>query len=448
MDQSQAPYAEALSVIAAADRLPLHVPGHKRGRRAPALAGRLFGDALGHDLTELPGLSDLSSPDGPLAHAQRLAAAAYGVADTHFLTGGSTAGVLAMLLAAGNGRPVIAPRSAHRSVVAGMVLAGAYPVFLPVETSGGLARPPAAAAYLNAMDRFPAAIPCVTHPTYHGLGTELGSIVRAAHARGIPVLVDEAHGAHFPFHPGLPQSGVAAGADLVAHSAHKTLGALTGGAWLHRQGNLVSAEALRAAVALLQSTSPSHLILASLDLARREAVCEGRQRLDELLAALAEARGALARAGWHCPAAADPTKLFLATGAGPDVGRELTAKGIYLELADTSGCLAVLTLADDRQTVESLTGTLLGLDAPGVPPRPSPWDELLLSVDNQALWPRAAAFAAQELVSLESAGGRVAAEIVAPCPPGLCVTVPGARLDAAAIACLRAAGRQSVRVVA
>lgn len=455
LDQRRTPLFTAMQRYLRRQPAVFHVPGHKQGRAAPPALRRWLGaGALQLDLTEAPGLDDLHAPSGVIAEAQALAAAAFGAARSFFLVGGTTAGIHAMLLAALRpGEAVLVPRHAHRSVHGGLILAGARPVWLPPAYDPDLAIPlgvpPEAVA--QALDRHPEARALVVvHPTYHGIPAAIHPLVQLAHDRGLPVLVDEAHGAHFAFHPDLPPSALAAGADAVAQSLHKTGGSLTQSSLLHLgYGCRLDPDRVQAALRLVQSTSPSYLLMASLDLARRELALRGRRLWDRALALAAAAREALARVPGvrvvDYPGM-DPTRLILDVRGrgltGYEAAEQLWRQGVAVELAGHGYLLAILSPGDGRESLGRLVAAVrrlrpsrrrkagAGVGPPGLPP----WPEVVLT-------PREAALGRQEAVPLSRSEGRIAAELVAPYPPGIPVLAPGERITPAVLAyleeCLR-----------
>jgi arginine decarboxylase len=441
LDQHRTPLFEALRTYAQQVKAPFHVPGHKMGRAAaPDWRAFIGENALAVDLTEAPGLDDLHAPEGVIAEAQALAAEAFGAAESFFLVGGTTAGLHALILAAcPPGAIVAVPRHAHRSVLGALILAGARPAWVRVQFHPELdiatgidlasleaALPGAAAAVL-------------VHPTYYGIATRLEPELAAIHKAGIPALVDEAHGCHFGFHPALPPSALSMGADGVVQSIHKTGGSLTQSSLCHLgHGHRLEAGRVRAMLRLVQSTSPSYLLMASLDVARRELALHGEALWDRALTLAGEARRRLAALrGIRVHPSDDPTKLVIDVRGrgltGFDASDLLFSRGVAVESAGLGYVLAVMTPGDTQDTVDALVAAVSSLpEGPGVPPVPPepPWPEIVLSPREAYLGPKVA-------VPLEAAVGRVAAELVAPYPPGIPVVAPGERLTAEVVQYLR-----------
>jgi arginine decarboxylase len=442
-DQGRAPLFEALLTYAEKVKAPLHVPGHKLGRAAPEAWRDILGPgALALDLTEAPGLDDLHAPDGVIAEAQALAADAFDAERSFFLVGGTTAGLQALILAAcAPGDTLAVPRHAHRSILGAMILAGVKPSWVRMlfheeldiathldPTSLESALPSAAAALL-------------VNPTYYGVTGRLAADLQQIRRWGIPALVDEAHGTHFGFHPAMPPTALSLGADGVVQSTHKTGGSLTQSSMCHLgHGHALQEQRVREMLRLVQSTSPSYLLMASLDLARRDLALHGHSMWERALDLAQVARQRLAALrGIRIHHADDPTKILIDVTArgltGFQAAEWLWSRGVAMESAGLGYVLAVLTPGDSLVIVDHLVEAVTALpDGPGAPPRPPepPWPEVVLTPREAYLGPKAS-------LPLEAAVGRVAAELVAPYPPGIPVVAPGEKLTADVVAYLRRA---------
>ena len=385
---------------AAQGKTRFHMPGHK---------GRLEAVSAALDMTELPDTDDLYAPFSGIAEAERLLARSAGAGASILVPCGSTAGILAMILAfVRPGGRLLMRRDAHHSAQSACILADVEPVLLPPGTDM------AAAAK---------EIPCdavlVTRPTFHGLAEPLP---RA----DVPVLVDAAHGAHFSWWE-RPESALRAGADCAVESAHKTLGAYTGGAWLHlrRAGD---EPRLRRMLRMVSTSSPSFLILRSLDEARAFMDEHGREALARLTNWCEDARGKLAAMGFPCPSLGDPTRLYIRTDAKGLTGwkalSQLNELGVDMEMADARGVVAICTVYDRPEDFAALTSAFARL-RPGRGKAPS-FPEPAYGV--RALRPRAAALGKTRLVPLKEAAGEIAARAVGAYPPGCATAAPGERL--------------------
>ncbi|WP_294571039.1 ornithine decarboxylase [uncultured Subdoligranulum sp.] len=435
----------------AAERYPLHMPGHKRRQPpAPGLSCYAF------DLTEIDGADDLHDADGILAQAMGRTAALYGSARCWYLVGGSTVGLLAGIRAvAPFGSEVIVARGCHKAVYHALELGHltAHYVTAPVVEAFGVygSIPPAAVeAALAAHPRARCVI--LTSPTYEGVQSDVAAMAALCHARGVPLLVDEAHGAHYlPFAEPLGWRGgaVAAGADLVVQSAHKTLPSLTQTAWLHRNGTLVDPAAVDRQLDVFETSSPSYPLLVSLDGCTgwlREngpaAFAAWRARLDRFAAAARR---------WHnTPVlglgperrdffAFDDGKILLRIGAAG--AAQLRAAGFEPEMVCGPNVLAMTSPCDDGDALDRLAAWLGERDAAAPPP---PRAGALLPAPGPARCTIAEALdRPAATMPLAEAVGKTAAEYVWAYPPGVPLVAPGEQVTDAfveAAGALTAAG--------
>ena len=452
---------------------PFHMPGHRGGAGASDAARALLGRAaLAADVTELQGLDYLHDAQHELAAAQARAAGVFGADRTWFLVNGATVGNLVAVLAIASAGEhdrddVIVMRASHRSTYGGITLAGARPRYLVSGYDDDLAM--ALAPTVDEASSLLAANPGaraihLTSPSYYGVCADVAAFAELAHAHGVPLIVDEAHGTHFASGaPGLPSSALACGADLVVQSPHKTLSSLTQSSLLHVRGDLVEHDVVDRWLGILQSTSPSSLLLASLDLAIDAFEAAGAPPWERAVATADETRARLSMlsgvvvlgaelVGRGGVAAIDPTKVVIdvsGTGRnGYDVARSMTAThGCYPEFADPRRIVVSIGPADDAMTVDLLVAAIAAaLDA--LPSRGSAAPRAgRQALPHAPLTPRQASGRAGEPVAVASAAGRLAAEYVIPYPPGVPLAVPGERLDAdllATLAELRAAGARIV----
>ncbi|WP_028543471.1 aminotransferase class I/II-fold pyridoxal phosphate-dependent enzyme [Paenibacillus taiwanensis] len=302
LTQEQMPLVEALLKYEQAKHVSMHVPGHKNGAAyeraaretndaAHASLYRRYAALLGQDVTEVEGTDDLHEPTGAIREAQQLAAQCFGAEETYFLVAGSTSGNIAAILTCCTkpGDIVIVQRNVHKSVLHGLMLAGARAVFVSpcADAASGLLTAPSKETISAALQRFPEAKAVVLcNPNYYGLGVDLTTIAESVHAYGLPLIVDEAHGAHYGLHPKLPKSALQAGADLVVQSTHKMLLGMTMSAMLHTQGPRICRKRLAKALTMIQSSSPSYPLMASLDMSRHYVQTRGPAAFTEGLAAV------------------------------------------------------------------------------------------------------------------------------------------------------------------
>jgi arginine/lysine/ornithine decarboxylase len=452
------------------DRAWFHTPGHIKGRGAHRWLQEAFGmDVLRLDIC--PGLDELDGgPRSALAAAQVLAADAYGADRSFFLVNGSTAGNQIMLMATCHpGDVVLTSRNTHKSIVGGLVVSGARPVYIrpeldpeshiahgvtPAQVEEGLAAHPEARAVL------------IVSPTYYGACSDVHGITEVAHRHGVPLLVDEAWGAHFPFHPALPPHALSVGADMVVTGVHKLLGSLLQSSMVHVRGRLVDAERVDVVAGMVQSTSASALMRASLDVARMQMATEGEDLLSEVIALAEDAREVLCShprlsclgkdlVGHHGVVAVDPTRLVVnVTGTGRtgyEVDHLLDDEyAVAVELSDFANVLADVTIGHRREDLARFTDALrLIADDPHREPlsRMGFVEEALRVLPEQVLSPMEAFHAPQERVPLADSVGRVSAEMAATYPPGIPVLVPGERLNPALVAHLAAQVTAGGRIV-
>ena len=454
-DQRLTPYLDALRAYSARDPARLHVPGHKGGPGADAGLLEALGErALRLDIPALTYGIDLGPEPTSFAQAQQLAAEAWGADRTWFLINGASQGNLAAGLAlAHQGGEVVVQRNAHSSTIDALVLSGLRPAFAAPEVDAelGIAHCLSVDALERALARAPAAAGVwVVSPTYFGAVADVGALAALSHEHGLPLVVDEAWGAHLAFHEELPEHALAAGADLVVSSTHKIVGSLTQSAMLHLghgAGARINEQAIDRAVTLTESTSPSALLTGSLDAARRQAAVHGRELLERALRTLRETREQIRAieglevlderlAGRPGVFAYDPLRLAIDVRGIAASGYELAPllreiDDINLELYGQHLVVAGFGMCERDygeapRLVRVLQAAVLrvGLDPGGTresfAPAP-PWGEL-------AMTPREAYLGAQEVVPASSAAGRIVAESLATYPPGIPNVLPGERL--------------------
>ncbi len=456
LNQSQAPIVEALQQWVNKSHTPFYTPGHKRGSGMNQLLLDQWGtDVFGWDLPELPGLDNLQAPAGIIEQAQLLAAEVFGAQQTWFLVNGSTTGVIAAILATvGEGEKIILPRNMHSSVISGLIHAGAIPIFInpaydqDLDLAHGIT--PAAVKFALEQHSDAKAV-MVVYPTYYGACSDLATIAAIVHSYQIPLLVDEAHGAHFGFHPDLPPAALTLGADLTVQSTHKLLGSLTQSAMLHVNSNLINIDKISRSLRLLQSTSPSYLLLASLDAARQQMAVNGQELMSQTieLAQLARTKIAqidrlsvveLATPTPGCKYL-DPTRLTVTvtdlnlTGFAAD--EILTTElGIVAELPSIQHLTFIISLGNCQADIDQLIWALTELATHHAVNAPLSLPSIELPnhvLTEMVMTPRQADRSTQISVPIDRAVGRVSAESVCPYPPGIPVLIPGEIITVAAL---------------
>ncbi|WP_235857690.1 aminotransferase class I/II-fold pyridoxal phosphate-dependent enzyme [Paenibacillus albiflavus] len=445
--------------------LSFHVPGHKfgRGLKQEEEVYTYYHHIMSIDGTEIAGFDDLHHPEGVIQEAQELAAECFGAEQTWFLVGGSTAGNLAMIQALCDRDDIlIVQRNVHKSVIHGLMLAGARAVFISpkVDQESGIAAGVRPQDVEEALKKYPDAKGVLlTNPNYYGMGIDLERIAAIAHQYDKPLLVDEAHGAHYGFHVRLPQSALACGADLVVQSTHKMLSAMTMSAMLHVQGNRIDRGAVHKYLAMLQSSSPSYPLMASLDLARYELDTDGHRLIEQGLAVvehfhslmehLPEYRILIHQEQQSAYTSLDPFKVTImdSTGtlSGPRLAHELEVRGCYPELSDAKHVLLLFTLHSTRGDAERVYEMLIEIsnyyqlakqetssaisninELPPFLPLSDPisLDTRLYRQVSQTQMPLVRSLAIMDAI------GECSAEMVIPYPPGIPILYPGEQITA------------------
>ena len=478
VDQSRTPYFDALLDYVDSGVIPFHTPGHMQGRGMDRALRDFLGDnVLAIDLTQIRGLDDLLQPEEAIDDAQRLAAQAYGSENSFFLINGSTSGNQIMMMSALDpGEKLAIPRNAHKSAMGGLIMSGAFPVWMAPEVDQALhtdhtVTPATVRATLAAHPDIKAVY--IVSPTYYGVAADLESITAIAHARDIPLLVDEAWGPHFHFHPALPIDALEAGADLCINSTHKMLGSLSQTAMLHQQGERIKLDRLKAVVKLFLSTSPNLVLIASLDVARRQMATQGRALLSQTIELADDTRRRLndidgvfcfgkEQVGRPGVFNFDPTKITITVKALGYTGYEAEEilrrrYNVQCELADLFNCLALFTIGTTREAADRLVYGVKELareDRPIDVFSPSGVLERRLQTGTYNLPqippirmnPRDAFLAATETVRFKESAGRVCAEVITPYPPGIPVISPGEEITREVVAYLDLEKKAGVRM--
>jgi arginine decarboxylase len=459
--QPTAPYLEAITAYGFRGSLRFHTPGHKGGEGTdPGLRAALGDRALLLDVPQdIEGIDVGPSPT-PYERAETLAAAAYGAARAWFLTNGATQGNHALCLAlALPGKTVVLQRNSHASLIDGLILSGGTPSWVApaYDHDLAIAHGVTPEALAEALARTPdAKAAFIVSPTYYGMVADVEACAEVAHAAGAALVVDNAWGSHFGFHASLPASPLALGADAMIASTHKIVGSLTQSAiLLVAKSERVDADAVARAVRLIRSTSPSALLMASLDAARRQLAVHGEALLDRTIRAAGRTRGAIDAvpgcavldeefvgrpgiAGW------DPLRIVIDVRGTGRTGYEVAAAlrssyDIYVELATHASLVLVLGIGQPVEALERLAHdfaeTVRHIARPGtqaaIAPPPS-------SLQHEtAVSPREAFLGQGEVVPVDEAVGRISCESIAGYPPGVPSLLPGERVTAEVVAYLR-----------
>lgn len=457
MDQHQVPIYQILKQLNETNPTSFHVPGHKNGDVFPAYARSHFDAILKMDMTEIPGLDDLHAPTESIAEAEKLAAAFFRTEHTFFLVGGSTAGNLAMILATCNAEDeVIVQRNSHKSIMNGLELSGASPVFIAPEYDAIVGRytNPSIDTLHKALQSHPNAKAVIlTYPDYFGKTYDIKEMIELAHHHHIPVLVDEAHGVHFSLGGSFPASALALGADVVVQSAHKMAPAMTMASYLHMKSRFVSKERIAHFLQMIQSSSPSYPLMASLDIARSFLATMTKETMADILESVEQVREALeAPDNWDILLSDDPLKLTLHVKQGfsaKKIANLFEKEGVYPELVTDDQILFIHGLAPFQKRnrlikiVKSVCEQLKNnvnhatIEVTGLFTHPI--QELALSYQ--------AMNRLQTIqVPFHEGAGYIAAEAIIPYPPGIPLILKGETITAAHIEAIEYMLKQGVRI--
>src|SRR3954449_6387978 len=463
-EQPNAPYLEAVAAYGFRAPARYHVPGHKGGPGAdPGLRKAIGVDALAADVPQDIHGIDLGPSPTPYERAEGLAAEAFGAEQSWFLTNGATQGNHALCLAlAPLGAKVVAQRNSHTSIVDGLVLSGGIPIFVAPEYDSelGITHGVTPAALEAALAEAPdASAVFIVSPTYYGMAADLRGLAEVAHAAGVPLVVDQSWGPHFGFHDALPPTALSQGADAMLTSTHKIAGSLTQSAMLHvgstRGPCKIEIGAVGRAIRLLRSTSPSSLLLASLDAARRQLVLHGEQLLHETLEAIAVARAKLetipgialvddSLVGRMGVAGYDPLRIVVDVRGTGCTGYQIAdalrrSYDVHLELPTTATLVFIVGLGESVASLRRLAGDIeetvkrvatRGTTAAIVGPMATLSNEMAVS-------PREAFLGEAEELAVDDAVGWISCEAIASYPPGVPALLPGERISAETVEYLR-----------
>ena len=447
MSQSHTPLFSGLVQHSKKNPIQFHIPGHKKGKGiAPEFREFIGDNALSIDLINIGPLDDLHQPKGIIKEAQDLAAEAFGADHTFFSVQGTSGAIMAMIMSVcGPGDKIIVPRNVHKSVMSAIVFSGAIPIFIHPEIDEhlGISHGITTDSLIRALEEYPdAKAVLVINPTYFGISADLKTIVEIAHSYDIPVLVDEAHGVHIHFHDELPLSAMQAGADMAATSVHKLGGSMTQSSILNIKGNRVSYKRVQSVLSMLTTTSTSYLLLASLDVARKELAISGKELLHRTIQLANSIRKRINELDHiYCVGdeilekdAAfdyDPTKLIISVKdlglSGFDVEMWLRENyNIEVEMSDLYNILCLITLGDSEEEANILVSALAALCKERALLAAKINTQVLLpEIPILAVSPRDAFYSETELVPFDDSEGRIIAEFIMVYPPGIPIFIPG-----------------------
>ncbi|HHV28364.1 MAG TPA: aminotransferase class V-fold PLP-dependent enzyme [Clostridium sp.] len=421
-----------------------HMPGHKLGKGVPL---SLLRDLYLMDLTEIPGLDNLYCPNGIIKEAQELAATAFGADKTFFLVNGSTCGIHAAIMSLCNPKDkLIIARDCHKSAVAGMMLSRAVPIYIKPEFNSSFGIPSIVLEkdIEKALIENPDAVGVyITRPNYYGICSDIKSISELVHSYNKVLIVDEAHGAHLKFSKKLPPSSIEYGADICIQSAHKTLPALTQGAYLHVKGNRVDIEKLKFTLSLLGTTSPSYIIMAHLDIARAVMEASGEEDINRLLKEVEMLGSALSESDILRVLSVDNinggeidrTRVVINVSSTGKTGFEIekilrNQYNIQVEMSDLYNVVCITTIADTHEDINRLRSAFLetadrSKNANGQGELPKELQIDAFNIPEQRVEPAAIMHRGFIRRKLYDATGCVSRTMITPYPPGIPVICPG-----------------------
>ncbi|WP_392486652.1 aminotransferase class I/II-fold pyridoxal phosphate-dependent enzyme [Haloimpatiens sp. FM7315] len=447
LNQHETPLFEALMEYVNRNTLPFHVPGHKKGQGMDETFKNFMGEnPFKIDVTVFKLVDSLHHPSGPIKKAQELAADAYGAEASFFSIHGTSGAIQAMILSVvGAGDKILVPRNVHKSVTSGIILSGAHPLYMQPEIDKelGIAHGVSPETVEKALKENPdAKAVLIINPTYYGVATDIKKICDIVHSYDIPLIVDEAHGPHLGFNDKLPISSIEAGADMCAQSTHKIIGALTQASLLHVNSSRIDTARVQQVLNLLQTTSPSYILMASLDCARRQIATKGKELLDETIELSNYVREEINKIpGFKCfgeeilgtsgAYSFDPTKITITCKDLGITGYELDSMladkyHIQMELSDFYNTLAVGSFGDTKEGMDKLLCALkdISKDLYGKCHKKMNFLDIP-SIPEEIIIPREAFNSSKVSVPLNDSIGEISGEFLLAYPPGIPVLCPG-----------------------
>lgn len=457
--RATAPLLDAYLSYFESERLPFTIPGHKQ--RASRLDAGL-GAVVDSDTPLYGGLDEIKLTHGTLIKAEKLAATFWGGDFARFSTGGSTHVNQAVILALGKpGDKVALSRTAHRSVLSALVLAGLEPLWLSpdIDSATGVPTGISVTEFEKVLGEKPIAL-LLTEPGYLGTLSDIPALIAKAHEHSIPVVIDAAWGGHFGFHPELPRHVIQLGADALITSTHKALPGYSASALLIARGQYLNLDRLEQSFETTHTTSPAGAPLASIDGCRALLQTRGEELLGQLISNVKDFKAVVQRefsqeiflnTSNFAPGRFDPVKVVLRANqlgaSGVDIEKAIGASGVRVEMADRDTVVFLATLADTAQDFTRLASILIPvLKELASTARESATALSWSVIPQKGISMRDAYFAKTEMVSATEALGRISADLIAPYPPGVAVVAPGEILTAQIIDGLSASKSAGVRI--
>ncbi|WP_227764308.1 aminotransferase class I/II-fold pyridoxal phosphate-dependent enzyme [Zhaonella formicivorans] len=443
--QERTPVFDAVKKYFADGTVPFHVPGHKLGKGIPEFRDYVGENVLGIDLTCFPDTDNICNPRGVIAEAEALAAEAYGADHAFFLVNGTTSGIQAMIMSVCEpGDKIIIPRNAHKSAIGGLIMSGARPVYIEPEMNEdfGISMGVTPEKIAWTLHHHPdARAVFIINPNYYGTASDLAEIVAIAHSFGVPVIVDEAHGAHLKFHRELPVSAMEAGADLAASSTHKLVGSLTQSSILLLKEGLVNPKRVKAVLNLTQTTSPSYILLSSLDVARKQIATKGEELISRTIQLAKWVREELRAVqglrlfgenlvGHPGCFAFDITKVTINVQGLGMSGYEMenilrSEFKLQVELSDLYNVIFLITLGDTWESVHYLVDCVKQIAGRRTLRNVVKFCPPVPEIPQVSVSPREAFYSSTKVIDLQDAAGEISAEAIMAYPPGIPLICPG-----------------------
>lgn len=444
--QEHTPLLDAIKKYVESEPVPFDVPGHKMGSLKTELSDYAGEMLYRLDINAPIGLDNLYHPNGVIKEAEDLFAEAFGADEAIFSVNGTTGGIMTMIIGTIDAKEkIILPRNVHKSIINSLILSGAYPIFVMPDTDPetGIANGVKIDNYIKAMDENPdAKAVFVINPTYFGVTSNIKKLAKEAHERNMIVIADEAHGSHLYFHEDLPLGAMAAGADISSVSLHKTFGSLTQSSAILINKERINVSRIKKVYAMLSSTSPNHILLASIDVARKRMALDGHKLLSNTLDLARKTRERINKIrGFHCLDKSyldgngrfdiDETKLVINTSEVGLSGFEIfklmrEVENVQMELGEISELLAIFTIGTTQKDADRLVEGLQKIsdkyyditDIKTIPHFSYSFPELIVR-------PREAFHAPSKVISLDDAVGEISVESIMIYPPGIPLAIPG-----------------------
>ena len=427
---------EELNNIVDNKLISFHVPGHKLGKIYDKLNyTNTLNKIYSMDTTEIPGTDNLHSPEGIIKESQERASEVFKSDETYYLINGSTCGIQAAIMALCPPKSkIIANRDCHQSVINACILGDIDPVYInsEIDKNTNILKGINIDDAIKVIDsNLDAKAIILTYPTYYGMTYDLKRVCDYAHSKDIAVIVDEAHGAHLGLSEELPKTALEQGADIVTQSTHKTLPSFTQSSMIHIQGDRVNKEQLVSILKIIESSSPSYMLMASLEIAVDIYNKYGTKLMDELLNNIDKLKNSFKENnGIEFYDTDDKTKIFISTINMGLIGYELETilreeYNIQVELSNYYGSLLICTIGNDNDDFKSLETALNEISEKYRTNRNIEKIEYPNNIPVKKLTPREAFYKEKKSVKIYESVGKICGEYIIPYPPGISLTSPG-----------------------